>query len=334
MIPRKADVSFNYRPKVLVTHKDVPAVAIDLLLQRCDVVVVQSAPPLREDILNLSKGVDAIFWATHSPINAEALDTAGPQLKAISAMSAGIDYVDVAEVRRRNIPIGYTPKAVDSAVADLAVGLMIAGGRRFTEARFKIEKNQWIQTPQWLLGQDIEGSTVGIVGLGNIGKKIAKRLSGFDLGRLLYTGRSKKLDAGKYGAEYVSFGQLISESDYVVIATPLTNLTRNMFNETVFAKMKPTSVLVNIARGEIINTKDLVKALKTKKIFAAAVDVVEPEPLPPTHELMKLPNAMVIPHLGSATVSTRTNIALIAAHNVLRGLAGKEMLAPVPDNFV
>lgn len=184
------------------------------------------------------------------------------------------------------------------------------------------------------MGQDIEGSTVGIVGLGNIGKKIAKRLNGFDLGRLLYTSRREKPEAAKYGAEYVSFGQLISQSDYVIIATPLTNETRNMFNETVFNKMKPTSVLVNIARGEIINTKDLVKALKTKKIFGAAIDVVEPEPLPAGHELMKLPNALVIPHLGSATVTTRTNIALIAAHNVLRGLAGKEMLAPVPDNFI
>lgn len=145
-------------------------------------------------------------------------------------------------------------------------------------------------SPNCLLGQDIEDSTVGIVGLGKIGQAIAKRLQSFSIGRLLYTGRSKKSEGAKYNAEFVTFDKLIKESDFVVVSVPLTNETQNMFNETVFARMKPTSVFVNVARGQIVNTKDLVTALKTGQIFAAGLDVIDPEPLPADHELLKLPN--------------------------------------------
>lgn len=139
-VPRVSDVSFSYRPKVLVTNKEIPSAGIELLRKQCEVVLPESVPPTREEILSLAKGVEGILWAGHSPINVEALDAAGPQLKAISAMSAGIDYVDVAEVRRRNISIGYTPRVLDNAVADTAIGLMIAASRRFVEGRNKIER--------------------------------------------------------------------------------------------------------------------------------------------------------------------------------------------------
>lgn len=171
---------------------------------------------------------------------------------------------------------------------------------------------------------------MGIVGFGNIGMKVAKRLQGFDIGRLLYSGHREKSDAKKYNAEFVTFKQLVKESDFVFITAPLTNETRNMFNSTVFAQMKPNSVLINIGRGEIVNTNDLVAALKARQIFSAGLDVMDPEPLPPNHELVMQPNCMIIPHLGSATYETRSNMSLIAAHNVLRGLAGKEMWSPVP----
>lgn len=205
-------------------------------------------------------------------------------------MTAGLDYVDIPVFKSNKIKLGYTPKVVTKSTADIAIGLLIAAARRFHEGWLSIEQSQWNATPQWMLGQDLEGSTVGIVGLGNIGQAIAKRLQAFDIGQLLYSGRNEKREAKKLNAQFVKFDQLIQESDFVIIATPLTDETRNMFNSDVFSKMKPTSVLVNIARGKIVNTTDLVDALKTGKIFSAGLDVVDPEPFPADHELMKLPN--------------------------------------------
>lgn len=151
--------------------------------------------PSREEILSKSAGVDGILWATHEPLNAEALDRAGPQLKAISTKSAGIDYVDVVEVKRRGIPLGSTPGVLSCAVADLAIGLMISAARRFHEGYLKIVNNNWeLGDPQWMLGHEVRESTVGIVGLGGIGQEIAKRLKGFDIDTLLYTGHKPKAE--------------------------------------------------------------------------------------------------------------------------------------------
>lgn len=161
-------------------------------LSRCEVIICEGLPqPSREEILSKSEGVDAILWATHEQLNAEALDRAGPQLKVISTKSAGIDYVDVAEFRRRGIPLGYTPNVLNDGVADIAIGLMIAAARRFHEGYLEIVTGQW-KFAKPMLGQDIKGSTVGIVGLGGIGQAIAKRLKGFDIGELLYTGHREK----------------------------------------------------------------------------------------------------------------------------------------------
>lgn len=252
-------------------------------------VIVESDPPTREEILEAIKGAIGILWAFHGPLNAEALDAAGPQLKAISTMSAGLDYVDIPEVKRRNIALGYTPNVLDDSVADLAMGLMIAAGRRFHEGDQNVRRGEWRVD---FLGKDIRGTRVGIVGLGNIGQVIAKRLSGFDIGKLVYTGRNRKSEEveKRYNAEYLPFEELIATSDYVFIAAPLTNETRNMFNRTVFEKMKTTAVLVNVARGAIVNTEDLYEALKEKKIYSAGLDVVDPEPLPVDHPLLSLEN--------------------------------------------
>lgn len=284
----------------------------------------------RQEILTKIKGMHGVLWAGHERLDAEALDAAGPQLKSISTMSAGIDYVDLAEVRRRGIPIGYTPSVLNDAVADVAIGLMVAACRRFHEGLLKIEQNDWETGPQWMLGQDIKGRTVGIVGLGEIGQTIAKRLQGFEIQKLLYTGHKPKAAGDRLNATFVSFDELLANSDIVFVATPLTNETKGMFNEAAFNKMKPTSVFVNIARGAIVDQDALINALKTNKIFAAGLDVMSPEPLPADHPLLKLPNCVVIPHLGSATVRTRNDMATLAAHNVLRGIAGEPMLSPVP----
>lgn len=184
----------NKRPKVLVTHPKVPAQAIQLLQKTCDVIICDGLPePSRDEILSKAKGVDGILWATHEPLNAEALDRIGPTVRAISTKSAGIDYVDVPEVKRRGIPLGYSPEVLSDAVADLAVGLMISAARRFHEGNLKIVNDQWDSgDPQWMLGRDIKGSTVGVIGLGSIGQEIVKRLKGFKIAQFLYTGHSEK----------------------------------------------------------------------------------------------------------------------------------------------
>lgn len=284
------DIKFkdNWRPKVLVTHNDVPETGLSLLRQKCEVTIVETNN--REELLEKIKGMDGVFWGSHEKLNAEALDAAGPQLKAISTMSVGIDYVDVEEIKRRKIPLGYTPKVLNDAVADIAVGLAIGASRRFYEGRLKIDSSEWERRQQWLLGQEIRNSTVGIVGFGGIGETIAKRLSGFEIGQFLYCGHSPKKAAEKYNAKFVPFMELVAQSDFVFIICPLTDETRKMFNAKVFAKMKPTSVLINVARGDIVDQEALYDALKNNKIFAAGLDVMSPEPLPSDHQLLTLPN--------------------------------------------
>lgn len=261
------------------------------LCSRCDVIFPENVPATRADILKLIPGVDGIMWVGHYALNGEVLDIGAPTLKAISTMSAGMDYVDLEEFKRRNFPLGYTPTVLNDAVADEAIGLMIAAGRRFHEGRLKIDNSQWQGGPQWMLGRDIKGSTIGIIGLGEIGLTIAKRLKGFEVGDIIYSGRKHKPEAESVGAKFVSQSELLKESDYVFVCVPLNNSTRNLINATTLKLMKPTAVLVNIARGEIIDQDALVDALKNGTIFAAGLDVMTPEPLPADSELLKLPNA-------------------------------------------
>jgi len=317
--------------KILVTHAEVPQPALDLMSRSCELIMCNSLPPNRSEILEKAKGVHAMFWGCHEALNAEVLDAAGPQLRAISTMSAGIDYVDVPELKKRKIPLGHTPTVLNNAVADLAVGLMIAAARRFHEGRLKIENSCWENYHlNWMLGQDIRDATVGFYGFGGIGTTIAKRLAGFDIGDVLYTTRNRVSEdiEKQFNARKVSFDELLSQSDIIFITAPLTKETTNAFNATAFAKMKKTAILVNIARGGIVDQKDLYEALKANKIFAAGIDVMTPEPLPANADILSLPNLIVVPHLGSATERTRTDMSIIAAHNVLRGLAGEPMFAP------
>lgn len=239
--------------------------------------------------------MDGILVATHIKVDAEFFDAAGPQLKAISTKSAGIDYVDLAEVKKRNVLLGSTPIVLNNAVADIAVGLLVAAARRFHEGRSMIERNQWDRSsPSWLLGQDFRDSTVGIVGLGGIGQEIVHRLKGFRIGRFVYSGHTRKPEGDELGAHFVSFDELLTTSDFVVVACPLTEETRHMFDEPAFAKMKRTSVFVNIARGDIVVQDALIAALRNGTIFSAGLDVMTPEPLPVDHPLLQLDNLGMI----------------------------------------
>ena len=278
----------NWKPKVLVTHTRLPDAALNYLRQKCEVSFAKSNE--RADILKKVKGVDGLLWASLDKLNAEILDAAGPQLKSISVKTVGLDYVDVAEIKKRNISLGYTPILPAVPTGEIAIGLALSAARRFREGRMNMENNLWEDQPQTFLGYEIRGSVIGIVGFGNIGQAIARDISGFRPQAILYSGHRERDEGKELNASFVSFDELIKRSDFVFIACPLTMETRKMFNAEVFAKMKPTSVLVNVARGDIIDQEALYDALKNHKIFAAGLDVMTPEPLPADHLLMTLPN--------------------------------------------
>ncbi|KAK0087195.1 hypothetical protein PV325_001564 [Microctonus aethiopoides] len=315
--------------KVLVTRHDTPPAGLNLLQSRCDVTILPGEAPTRADLLQAIPGYDAIFLSSHSIVDAELLDIAGYKLKVISTMSAGYEHLDLAEIKRRGIKVGHTPVVLSAAVAEIAILLLLNAARRAHEGRLLLEAGQCQSKPMSLLGQDIRGSTVGIVGLGSIGAEIVKRLVSFQVENFVYTGHARKKIGDDLGAKFVTLDELLKMSDFIIVATPLTNETHGLFDDAAFDKMKKTAVFVNIGRGPVVQTDALLRALKQEKIFAAGLDVVDPEPLPKNHELLKLPNFEILPHLGSATVKTRNDMATVAAQNIINGLDGKSLVYPL-----
>ncbi|XP_058124403.1 glyoxylate reductase/hydroxypyruvate reductase-like [Anopheles ziemanni] len=322
-------VDYNFgvrRPKLVVTSSDIPSGFIELLRKKCEVTVCNGTD--HAEILRAVPGAEGILWLTADQLDAKTLDAAGSQLKVVSTMTSGMDYVDAEVFAKRGVALGHTPKVVNDPVADIAIGLMLAAARRFHEGREKIVAGQWEMRPQWMLGQDVPGSTVGIIGFGGIGQTILKRLKGFDIARCLYTGRKRKAEGDLAGATYVDLPTLLKESDFVFIACPLTGETAKLFNRETLAMMKASSVLVNVARGGIVDQPALVEALKNGTIFAAGLDVMTPEPLDPNDPLMKLPNCVVVPHLGTATKQSLLDMFAITANNVLSVISGGQLVAP------
>ncbi|XP_049818297.1 glyoxylate reductase/hydroxypyruvate reductase isoform X2 [Aethina tumida] len=310
-----------------MTDPGIPEIAYDILEKKCDLIKVEKGT--KEEILEKIKGVDALFWAMGLKLDAEILDAAGPQMKTVATMSAGYDHIDISELKKRGIKLGNTRGVLSDAVADTAILLALGASRRLHEGRLKIDNGEWTPGIQWMLGTDIKDSTVGIIGLGSIGTEIAKRVKPFGVKTILYTSRTEKDGAKSLGAKFVNLEKLNKESDFIFVAVPLTNETRGLIGKDFFSKTKKNAVFVNIARGEVVDQEALIDALRTGKIFAAGLDVVYPEPLPKDHDLLKLPNVVIMPHLGSATVETKKAMAELTALNILRGLGGEEMFTPV-----
>ncbi|XP_024867363.1 glyoxylate reductase/hydroxypyruvate reductase-like [Temnothorax curvispinosus] len=321
--------------KVLVDHKEVPKPGIDLLkAHNCEVTILENynADVFRPKILEaLKQGFDAVFLASKVKVDKEFLDTAGKKLKVVSTMSSGYDHIDTTLIKERGIKAGHTPEVLSAAVAEMAVLLLLSAARRAHEGRQKMEACERSTGPQWLLGRDIRGSTVGIFGLGNIGQEIVKRLKAFEVGKFIHTGPRKKDKVEKeLGVDYVTWDKFLAESDFLVISAPLNDGTRKRFNNNAFDKMKKQPVFVNVARGEIVDTAALERALCTMKIFAAGLDVTDPEPLPPKHKLLTLRNVEIVPHLGSATTRTRNDMAKVAAQNIINGLNNEDLVYAIP----
>ncbi len=271
--------------------------------------------------------IDGIYCYGHGKVDAALMDRFLPSLKVISNHGVGVDHIDLGAARERGIPVGNTPGVLDGAVADMAFALLLAAARRLAEG------DRYARRPDIVAfatgerhGRDVHGSTIGIVGMGNIGSQIAKRAHGFDM-KILYHNRNPRPMAEEtLCATWVSLDKLLSESDFVVLMVPLSEATRNMIGHRELALMKPTATLINIARGGVVDTAALTETMMAKKIFAAALDVTEPEPLPRDHPLLQLDNVTLTPHLGSATVQTRRRMAELSVENLLAGLEDKPLV--------
>jgi lactate dehydrogenase-like 2-hydroxyacid dehydrogenase len=248
-----------------------------------------------------------------------------PKLNVVSNMAVGVDNIDLATCSARGIPVGHTPGVLTNATADLAIALLLASSRKLYETSQDAAGGRWASwIPDQWLGSDLHGATLGIVGLGSIGTAIASRAKGFGL-NILYHNRSPRPDAVAVDAQYRSFNDLLSESDYVLLAVSLSESTSGLIDTAALQKMKPSATLINIARGPVVVTEDLVNALKSGTIRAAALDVTDPEPLPADHALYQLPNCLITPHIGSATEHTRKAMAARACHNLLQGVSGQRL---------
>ena len=315
-------MSVNEKPRVLVTRL-IPDVGLRPVLQECRAEVWEEPlPPPRDVLLEKVAGCEGILSLLTERIDAELMDAAGPQLKVISNFAVGFNNIDVEEATRRGIRVGNTPGVLTEATADMAFALLISASRRIVEAQEYIRQGNWkTWEPLGHIGQDLAGKTLGIVGMGRIGHALARRChGGWDM-RILYVDKFRNEAAEQdFDAQRVEWSTLLAESDFVSVHVDLNSETEDMFDRDAFVQMKPTAVFVNSARGPIHNQQDLYEALVGGEIFAAGLDVTNPEPLGLDDPLLKLSNCVIAPHIASGTVSSRNGMAEIAADNLLAGV--------------
>ena len=312
------------KPRVFVTRR-IPEAGLALIRGACDVDLLDGElPPTRETMLSRIRGREGLVCLLTDTVDAEVIAAAGPNLKVISNYAVGFDNIDVAAAAAARIPVGNTPGVLTEATADLAFALLMAGARRLAEgSRFAREGRWRTWSPQLLLGADVHGATLGIVGLGRIGRALARRAAGFSM-RVVYFDPLPGVGPADCAAP-ATWPELIAQADFVSLHVPLTAATRHMIDAAALAAMKPTAILINTSRGGAVDHDALADALARGAIGGAALDVTEPEPLPPGHRLYSLDNCLIVPHLGSATVSTRDKMAVMAADNLLAGLRGERL---------
>ncbi|MBW4623168.1 MAG: D-glycerate dehydrogenase [Cyanosarcina radialis HA8281-LM2] len=311
--------------QVFVTRR-LP-MALDRLQEIAKVEVwPERQPPPYEVLLEKVKAIDGLLCLLTDRIDRQLLET-GTALKVISQMAVGYDNIDISAASARGIPVGHTPGVLTDATADFTWALLMAAARRIVEADKFTRALQW-QTwePDLLLGADLVGATLGIVGLGRIGQAVARRASGFNM-RILYASRhqcDRQLETS-LGVEFAEFDRLLSESDFVTIHTPFSADTYHLFSDRQFELMKPTAILINTSRGGIVDPDALHRALSSGQIAAAAIDVTEPEPIPTDSPLLGLDNLIIAPHIASASRQTRQKMAQMAIDNLIAGLQGDRL---------
>jgi glyoxylate reductase len=313
------------RPKVFVTRV-IPEKGLEIVRDFCDVDLwPEDMPPTREELLRHMRGVDGLLCLLTDKVDGELMDEAGAQLKVISNHAVGFDNIDVSAATARNIPVGNTPGVLTDATADFAFALLMAVARRIPEAERYVHAGRWkTWGPMLLLGVDIQGATLGLIGFGRIGKAMARRAAGFEMRVIYYDPKETKAEPD-LNAQGVDFETLLEESDFISLHTPLTPDTRHLIDSETFSRMKPTAVLINTARGPIVDPEALYEALKEKRIFGAGLDVTEPEPLPMDSPLLGLDNVVIVPHIASASKSSRDQMSWMAAQNLIAGLKGERL---------
>jgi glyoxylate reductase len=313
------------KPRVFVTRFILES-GLNLIRDFCDADIwPEELPPSRQAILEHVHGMDGLLCLLTDQIDAGIMEAAGPGLKVISSFSVGIDNVDVAAASERGIPVGNTPGVLTDATADMAFALLLAAGRRIVEGAEGVRAGRWkTWGPAFMLGADLAGATLGIVGFGRIGRAVARRAGGFGM-RIIFSDASQAAPEPGVDATQVDLNTLLQEADFISLHTPLTEETRGLINAETLGRMKPTAVLINTSRGPVVDQQALYEALVSKRIFAAGLDVTVPEPLPVEHPLLTLDNCLVVPHIASASWRTRERMSLMAAENLIAGLKGERL---------
>jgi glyoxylate reductase len=319
------------RPRVFVSRR-IADEGLNRILEATDATVwPDDMPPPRDELLRSIEGMDGVLALLTDRVDAEFLDRAGPQLKVVSNYAVGFDNIVVPEATARRVAIGNTPGALTETTADLAFALLMAAGRRVAEGDRYVRAGKWkTWGPLLLLGTDVWGATIGIVGFGRIGQAMARRARGFNMRVRFYDVMDPPAGvAEEIGAERASLDEIFRESDFVSLHTNLTAETRHLVNEERLRSMKPTAVLVNTSRGPVVDQKALYRALSEGWILAAGLDVTDPEPMPVDEPLLTLENALVVPHIASASRATRARMAVMAADNLIAGVRGERLPTPV-----
>ncbi|MDG2047729.1 MAG: D-glycerate dehydrogenase [Halioglobus sp.] len=310
--------------KVVITQP-LPDKNLKGLVGRCDIAVLSgkqslSSAQARDKLANCH----GLICLLSDAIDHFVLD-AMPKLEFVSSVSVGVDHIDVAILTERDIPLGHTPGVLAAATADAAFGLLLAAARRLVEGDRYIREGNWRPDNRWsadfFLGKDVSGTTLGIIGLGAIGQAMARRGAGFDMRLLSWTPSGRKVS----GVDSVSLEELLSRSDFVSVHLALTGTTHDFLSADKIATMKPGAVLVNTARGGIVNELALAQALDSGHLYAAGLDVFESEPMAMDSPLLHHPRVVVVPHIGSATALTRAKMVELAVRNAKAGLDGRPM---------
>jgi glyoxylate reductase len=308
------------KPKVFVT-RIIPAPALALLGEACDLTVWQDElPPPYAALKEEAAPSDGLLTLLSDSVNEELLQAA-PHLKVVSQMAVGFDNIDVKAASARGIPVGHTPGVLTDTTADFAFALLMAAARRIGEAERFVHAGKWrTWGPMSFMGQDVHGATLGIVGMGRIGQAVARRARGFDM-RVVYYDRS----ARESEAESLPLDEVLAQADFLSLHLPLTPDTHHIIDARALKLMKPTAILINTSRGPVVDSDALYEALAGGQVAGAALDVVEPEPIPLNSPLLNLDNCLIVPHIASSSVATRTKMAVMAAENLLAGLADKRL---------
>jgi glyoxylate reductase len=320
------------RPRVFVARR-IPDEGLNAVRAACEMDLWEDdLPPPREELLRRVAGCDGVLTLLTDRVDDEFLDAAGSQLRVVSNYAVGFDNVDVAACARRGIPVGNTPGVLTETTADLAWALLMAAARRLPEGDRYVRDGNWkTWGPLLLLGPDVHGATIGIVGFGRIGQAVARRAQGFGMEILYHDVQRLPAEVTEpLGATYLPLEELLARSDFVSLHVNLSDVTRHLINAETLSWMKPTAVLVNTSRGPVVDQRALADALRDGVIWAAGLDVTDPEPIPMDDPLVGLDNCLIVPHIASASRATRDKMAAMAAANLLAGVRGEPLPTQVP----